>query len=94
MARPRWQTMANEEWEQTCADARRAGIRMPQRVPETSANQLRMKREIQLRSVQDQLEEVISSDWDEDVHSDTDALHAAMGSLGLSDRERLSLWCV
>ena len=94
MATPRWRTMADSEWEQTCADARRAGIRIPQCVPETTSNQDRMKREIRLLSIQHQLEETNCSDWEEDVYCDIEALQTAMGSRGFSDGERLSLWCV
>ena len=94
MAIPRWRTMANSEWEQTCADARRAGIRIPRRAPETVSNQRRMKREIQLLSIQHQLEETVCDDWDEELDCDAEALHVAMGSRGFSDSERLSLWCV
>eukprot|EP01043_Picozoa_sp_COSAG02_P013843 COSAG02_NODE_560_length_20328_cov_15.507343_8_plen_104_part_00 len=94
MAIPRWRTMADSEWEQTCADARRAGIRIPQRVPETASNQDRMRREIQLLSIQHQLEETNCSDWEEDMYCDAEALQTAMGSRGFSDSERLSLWCV
>ena len=93
-ALPSWKTTSNVEWEQTCADARHAGIKIPTGVPETAANLRRLKREIQLLSIRGELDELNRSDWDAEDCYDVDEVQVAMDVRGLSNPERVSLWCV
>ena len=93
-APPSWLATAGVEWDQTCADSRHAGIKIPTGVPETAANRCRLKREIRLLSIRGELDDLNRSDWDEEVHCDVEELQVAMDGRGLSNPERVSLWCV
>ena len=90
---PVWRGTADKQWEQICADARVAGIAVPRAATETVNNQHKLKRATQLLSTQAELDELSRGAWDEE-YRDARVLELAMTRKGLSNGERLSLWCV